>query len=1811
MGTPKEHVEEIRRNKFSIGKEPNPLIEDLHQAVKNLSIELYTKDVHFLMELIQNAEDNLYSEGVNPSLEFIITSKDITATGAPATLLIFNNEKGFSPKNVESICSVGRSTKKGKRSSGYIGEKGIGFKSVFLVTTQPYIFSNGYQICFNEKPCPHCGLGYVVPEWVEEKPTLQDIKQIYGSGDDSIPNTRIVLPLKQDKVNAVKQQLSDIHPEVLLFLLKIRHFSVREDNEDPKLNTANAISISSEINFVTRKNLNAESYTLHLSAEENGGSEKECSYYMWKQKFPVRLENVVERRMDVEELVVTLAFPNQERLHRGMSSPGVYAFLPTEMVTNFPFIIQADFVLASSRETILLDNKWNHGILECVPSAFVDAFKTLVIGSDQAPVSSLAQMFKFIPMDSSPYEKLNYVREKIKEKLIEENIIPIETYRKKKQFYKPREVGRLLPEFWNILTEASVEGVYLHNLSSHDGRKILSSSFDTSQYDGILNFLGVQQVKFDWYAKCIQSSNLVGGVSEVVYLKLLLFVAKNWGLMFRGSNMMNIPLFKYVSSDGSLSYCSVNDCNCTYGAKRLVHADPNQSCPCSWLISWNKEFACAANHFFMPEITQQAMLRFPHRHTLLEWLANQVHVTTLNVRTFAEVIRSSIESNSKLAIAYAYFLYHSFSKGYLPSWEVATLCMSMPLVDNYGYVNKSRRGFLVPANVSKWANLVVSNLWSNENYIELGKEYLHPSCYAGQSTDYQKLIKFLTDQLGASDIPDIYPPNAGFAALDTQLTKENAFLLLDWIQKLKYRGVSIPERFLKCVKEGRWLKVTVNGWMPPSKSFLIGSSLGRILQSGSVLVDIPLVDESFYGNRIHEYEKELKTIGVMFSYEEACEFIGRELMHRAASFILSRGHVILMLKFIQCQRQSNLPVDKFVNSIRNGSWLKTSHGLRSPVGSVLYDLGWEVASQISSIPFIDQAYFGEEIYNFKEEFKLLGVIVGFSGNYKVVIDHLKPPYNLTNLTAKAVLLIMECIKYSAGSSKLINSLKGTSCLKTNMGFKTPGECFLYDPAWGCILEVFYGLPVIDNKFYGEKIFTYKGELKQIGVGVDFEEAIEKSPSNLPYVKAEVVLLIMEYIKYSSDSSKLINSLKGTYCLKTNMGFKTPGECFLYDPVWGCILEVFSGLPVIDHKLYGQKIFTYKDELKQIGVVVDFEEAIKKFAHLFKQNASQTSFNQQHVKSFLSCCRQLKLTRYRFPADLLVTVRNEKWLLTRVGSYRCPRDCILDGVAWKSISSITRLPFVDDSDNGYGKGIHEYKEELKSVGVVTELKDGVKFVPKCLTFPSDPSIITLESVFSLLQCIRLLMQWSFLSIEDDFRKRLSRNWLKTHVGYRPPDKCLLYDSKWKSFLKPTDGPFIDENFYGPEIAFYKIELNAIGVTIDVEKGCFLVASHLDFLSDYNTIVKIYRYLSEHNWKPEDKAARKIWIPESAKWAYPEECVIYDQHNLFGSKFYVLADIYDKKILPFFYSAMEVRGQPSLDDYVHLWNDWESSVEQLSYDKCCKFWMFMLKHLNTNTEKKLCSNLVKLPATSGNNEIFLLDRNDVFIPDNLHLKKLFEQEKVFVWYPQNLVSSSRCNLFDLYRKIGARNISESICMEEPSLLNGVHLKQINLGNICNVKGLVRLILGFLACSSLKMEPNKRHEAVQGLLNLSIFETKDPVTVSYSLSLSSGDIITKKANRMIRWERQSSKFFTQKMNLQWHSGNPSLIKYATYFSEAISEGVLRENHDHVPALTELITLAFVLNFNNKVIEFLMESKNLQIFNEDDEFLRSVLPFHLTQFS
>jgi hypothetical protein len=171
----KTHLLEFRQRVFGIDYEGRQkpefkeISEQLHNAAERLSTDLYDEDLHFVFELIQNAEDNAYETRV-PELRFVLLEDDPTGTnGAMGCLCVFNNETGFEPNNVESIASIGKSTK--TKASGYIGEKGIGFKSVFVVTASPHIFSGGYQFRFLESD-PRLGLGYVVPYWVDDVPEI-------------------------------------------------------------------------------------------------------------------------------------------------------------------------------------------------------------------------------------------------------------------------------------------------------------------------------------------------------------------------------------------------------------------------------------------------------------------------------------------------------------------------------------------------------------------------------------------------------------------------------------------------------------------------------------------------------------------------------------------------------------------------------------------------------------------------------------------------------------------------------------------------------------------------------------------------------------------------------------------------------------------------------------------------------------------------------------------------------------------------------------------------------------------------------------------------------------------------------------------------------------------------------------------------------------------------------------------------------------------------------------------------------------------------------------------------------------------------------------------------------------------------------------------------------------------------------------------------------------------------------------------------------------------------------------------------------
>lgn len=337
----REVIEAIRRFEYGVGVETSEenqriqtsLRSKLNRTLKLLADDLYTKETHFVLELIQNADDNAYPEGALPRLSFQLS---------PERLLLVNNEIGFNESNVQALCDVGKSSKENKK--GYIGEKGIGFKSVFNVSDAPEIHSNGYHFRFNRTD-PENLLGYVVPEWCDSEETL-------------FPNdTLIILPAKLGKQFSA-DTLQDLDASLLLFLAKLREFDLKHEDG------TRTFSRHDYENFSHLKSTVIDSRGTTL-IEESRFLRVSTAVSMQGADDEKRPEN------DISEVV--LAFPVDSR---GKASPQassqVFAFLPIGLF-GFKFAIQADYILSSSREAIHIDRKWNQRLRDSIAIAFVKA----------------------------------------------------------------------------------------------------------------------------------------------------------------------------------------------------------------------------------------------------------------------------------------------------------------------------------------------------------------------------------------------------------------------------------------------------------------------------------------------------------------------------------------------------------------------------------------------------------------------------------------------------------------------------------------------------------------------------------------------------------------------------------------------------------------------------------------------------------------------------------------------------------------------------------------------------------------------------------------------------------------------------------------------------------------------------------------------------------------------------------------------------------------------------------------------------------------------------------------------------------------------------------------------------------------------------------------------------------------------------------------------------------------------------------------------------------------------------------------------
>ena len=348
----------------AISQDPDLKGDRLMRAMEKISVELYSEKQHFVMELIQNADDNSYPASCDvPAVEFVLS---------PQGMLIKNNEIGFAEANVRALCDVGGSTK-GGGGSGFIGQKGIGFKSVFSVTNEPAIRSRGYSFCFKNYETESHKKNMLMPHWLGDDHKWSFDDSSFDDDDDEEDEfdwtTTIMLPFNSHDIDISK--FDSIQPSLLLFLNKLR-----------------AITVTSGIEQRVMQRFDRKDNIVEIS--HTGGNDV---YLVTSKELQI---DAIRRSEKATATRLECAFP----LEGHQSQRPVYAFLPVASY-GLRFIIQGDFIVSSSREAIVEDSPWNQWLRDEIADLFVDSLQQFKQGgaSDDAHVPNIDAFYRFIPLD--------------------------------------------------------------------------------------------------------------------------------------------------------------------------------------------------------------------------------------------------------------------------------------------------------------------------------------------------------------------------------------------------------------------------------------------------------------------------------------------------------------------------------------------------------------------------------------------------------------------------------------------------------------------------------------------------------------------------------------------------------------------------------------------------------------------------------------------------------------------------------------------------------------------------------------------------------------------------------------------------------------------------------------------------------------------------------------------------------------------------------------------------------------------------------------------------------------------------------------------------------------------------------------------------------------------------------------------------------------------------------------------------------------------------------------------------------------------
>lgn len=329
-----------------------------------LSSGIYTEEERFVFELLQNAVD-AHSEKSN-----LLDVKMIIKEGY---FVFLHNGEAFTERDIEGLCDVGNGNK--MKDVKKIGYKGIGFKSVFMRSTNVTVSSGGYCFQFDKSYWDN----YWDEHWNEKEFGVRDSEKKYLMPWQIIPiGTTPPITLDCAGYNVatfIKVNETDSLEHKILKLLSSSQFLLFLKSENIRMTFERGGETKCWIEKQKRNN----QVVLLVNGQEES---KWLIHTNENVKVPSILKGAINadintpdklKDVDTFDLSFAIALDDKGKLKR-LDKAVVYTYLPTSFCfgsEGFPFLVNANFITDAGRQQLHKDSEWNKLIFSKIPSEYL------------------------------------------------------------------------------------------------------------------------------------------------------------------------------------------------------------------------------------------------------------------------------------------------------------------------------------------------------------------------------------------------------------------------------------------------------------------------------------------------------------------------------------------------------------------------------------------------------------------------------------------------------------------------------------------------------------------------------------------------------------------------------------------------------------------------------------------------------------------------------------------------------------------------------------------------------------------------------------------------------------------------------------------------------------------------------------------------------------------------------------------------------------------------------------------------------------------------------------------------------------------------------------------------------------------------------------------------------------------------------------------------------------------------------------------------------------------------------------------------